>query len=123
MNWPNRLTIFRIVLVPVFITAVLYHRLNLAFGIFLVAAVTDALDGYLARALNERTKLGAVLDPLADKLLIGSAFVCFSLVTGLPEYLKMPVYVPIVVISRDVFILLGAAIVYLVSGEIQSLPG
>jgi len=122
MNWANRITILRIILVPVFITAVLYHRLDVAFGVFVTATITDALDGYIARTRKEKTQLGAIMDPVADKLLIGSAFICFSLVTGLPEHLTMPVYVPIIVISRDVFILLGAVIIYLLNGKVEVRP-
>ena len=122
MNWANRLTIFRILLVPLFITAILYHRLDLAFVIFVVAAITDGLDGYIARAFDQKTKLGAMLDPLADKMLIGSAFLCFSLVSGLPEYLKMPIYVPMIVISRDVIILLGIVVIYVTNGDVDFKP-
>ncbi|NQT33029.1 MAG: CDP-alcohol phosphatidyltransferase family protein [Candidatus Omnitrophica bacterium] len=122
MNWPNRLTISRIILVPVFITAIMYHELNIAFGIFLIAALTDALDGYIARTRRQKTRFGKIMDPIADKMLIGSAFICFSLVTGLPDHIKMPVYVPIIVISRDVFILLGALIMYLLTGSINVRP-
>ena len=122
MNWANRLTILRIILVPIFITAVLYHRLDIAFLIFVLATVTDALDGYIARMRKEKTRFGAMMDPIADKMLIGSAFISFSLVAGLPAYLKMPVYVPMIVISRDVIILMGAAIVYLLTGSIKVKP-
>ena len=122
MNLANRLTILRIMLVPVFITAVMYHRLEAAFLIFLIAAATDGLDGYLARSRNEKTRFGAIMDPIADKLLLGSAFICFSLVSGLPAHLKMPVYVPIVIISRDFLILLGAVIIHLLTGGIEVKP-
>ncbi|MDD5634951.1 MAG: CDP-alcohol phosphatidyltransferase family protein [Candidatus Omnitrophica bacterium] len=122
MNWPNRLTICRIVLVPVFILSVIYCKLHIAFFVFLLAAATDALDGYFARAYNQKTKLGAILDPIADKLLVGSAFICFSLVDTLPGHIKIPVYVPIIVISRDVLILIGAATIYLLAGEIKVHP-
>ncbi len=122
MNWANRITICRIILVPIFITSVLYHRLNIAFAVFLLAVITDALDGYIARTRREKTKFGAIMDPIADKMLIGSAFISFSLVSGLPDYIKMPVYVPIIVISRDVIILMGAAIIYLVTGDLNIKP-
>jgi len=122
MNWPNRLTVLRIILVPVFILTVFYGRLNIALAVFVIAMLTDALDGYLARVRGEKTQLGAIIDPIADKMLINSAFICFSLVSGLPGYLKMPVYVPIVVISRDVIILLGAVIIYLLAGKIEIKP-
>lgn len=122
MNWANRITICRIILIPVFITAVLYHNLNLALLIFIIATITDALDGYIARVRNEKTRLGAILDPLADKMLIGSAYISLSIVSGLPEYLSMPIYVPMIIISRDVIILLGAMIWYLMAGKIDVKP-
>lgn len=122
MNCANRLTILRIILTPVFIMAVLYKRLDIALIIFAAAAVTDGLDGYIARTRKEKTKFGAIMDPIADKMLIGSAFVSFSLVKDLPIYLKMPVYVPIIIISRDVIILLGAVIIYLLAGDLKIKP-
>ncbi|MFQ5952364.1 MAG: CDP-alcohol phosphatidyltransferase family protein [Candidatus Omnitrophota bacterium] len=122
MNWANRLTILRIILVPVFIAAILYHRLYLALAIFVLAAITDGLDGYIARVRKERTQLGRILDPVADKMLILSGFVSLSLVAGLPDYLKMPIYVPIIVISRDVIILLGAVVIYLLTERLEIKP-
>ncbi len=122
MNWANRLTIIRIILAPVFITAVLYHRLDIAIVVFLIAAATDGLDGYIARVRKEKTRFGAIMDPIADKLLIDSAFISLSLVAGLPEYLKMPVYVPMIVVSRDVIILLGAVSIYLLTGDLKVRP-
>lgn len=122
MNWANRLTICRIILVPVFIAAVLYHNLSAALIIFIIAAVTDGLDGYIARTRKEKTNFGTIMDPVADKMLIGSAYICFSLVRGLPDYLKMPVYVPIIVISRDVIILLGVFILHILAGKIKIKP-
>ncbi len=122
MNWANRLTITRILLVPVFITTVLYHRLDIALVVFALATVTDALDGYVARTFKEKTRLGAVMDPIADKMLIDSAFISFSMVSGLPAHLKMPIYVPMVIVSRDVIILLGVAIIYLLTGGVEIKP-
>jgi len=122
MNWANRLTILRILLVPVFIMAILYNKLNMALVIFIIASATDALDGYIARSRNEKTRFGAFMDPLADKLLVGSAFISFSVVTGLPEYIKMPIYVPLIVISRDVIILIGVMVIYLLVGKIDIKP-
>jgi cardiolipin synthase len=123
MNWANRMTVLRIILVPVFILTILYFRLDLALIVLFIASITDALDGYIARTRKIKTKLGAILDPIADKMLIGSAFISFSLVSGLPAYLKMPVYVPIVIISRDVIILIGAALIYLLNdGDLNIKP-
>ncbi|MBD3378888.1 MAG: CDP-diacylglycerol--glycerol-3-phosphate 3-phosphatidyltransferase [Candidatus Omnitrophica bacterium] len=122
MNWANRLTILRIILAPVFISAVLYGKYGLALAVFLFAAVTDGLDGYIARSRDQKTVLGTILDPIADKLLIGSAYISFCIVSGVPEYLRLPAYVPIIVISRDVFILLGAVIIYMLKGGIDVKP-
>jgi len=122
MNWANRLTILRIILVPVFIGTVLYNRLNFALLIFIAATITDALDGYIARARHEKTKFGTIMDPIADKMLLGSAFVSFSLVKILPEYLQMPIYMPVVIIARDVIILLGVIAIYLLTGKLDVKP-
>ena len=117
MNWANSLTILRVILVPVFIIAILYTKLNIALVIFVVASITDCLDGYVARTFEQKTRLGAIMDPLADKLLVGSAFICFSIVKDLPVYLKIPVYVPIIIISRDVIILLGVMCLFMLSKQ------
>jgi len=109
-------------LVPVFIGALLYNKLSVALLIFIIATITDALDGYIARARNEKTKFGAIMDPIADKMLLGSAFVCFSIVKILPIHLQMPIYVPIVIISRDVIILLGVVAIHLLTGKIDIKP-
>ncbi|MDD3088632.1 MAG: CDP-alcohol phosphatidyltransferase family protein [Candidatus Omnitrophica bacterium] len=122
MNWPNRLTVLRILLVPVFITAIVYRRLVFAAVVFLIASITDALDGYLARVLDQRTEFGAMADPLADKLLLNSAFLSFSLVAGLPDHLRMPIYVPIVVISRDAIIMIGVFAITHFNGKVEGRP-
>ena len=122
MNWANRLTIFRIILVPVFITAIFYNKLIFALIVFCVAALTDAADGYIARRRNEKTSFGAIIDPIADKFLIGAAFISLSLVSTLPDYIRIPVYVPIIIISRDVIILMGIMMLYLTVGQIEIKP-
>ncbi|MBF0252691.1 MAG: CDP-alcohol phosphatidyltransferase family protein [Candidatus Omnitrophica bacterium] len=122
MNWPNRLTLLRIVLVPIFVALVLYGNLFMAFIVFIVASLTDALDGYLARTFDQKTVFGSVMDPVADKLLLNSAYICFSVVGGLPAYLDMPIYVPVTIIGRDLIILIGIAGIYLVSGSIKIKP-
>jgi cardiolipin synthase len=122
MNWPNKITISRIILIPCFIMAVLYDRLNMALFIFILAAGSDALDGYLARVLGEKTQFGAIIDPIADKLLINSAFICFSLVQEIPTYLRMPIYVSLIIISRDVLIFMGAFVIYLLNGKMEVRP-
>jgi len=107
MNLPNFLTLTRILLVPFFVTAVVYRHFSYAIGIFFVAGVTDGLDGLLARSLHQKTKLGAILDPLADKLLLTSAYVTLGTLHLIPFWL------PVVVVSRDVIIALGMLVIVL----------
>ena len=103
MNIPNSLTILRILLIPVYVGLLIYERFNGAMIVLLVAGVTDALDGTIARAANQRTRLGAFLDPLADKLPLTSGFVTLSAIHLIPSW------VTILVVSRDAMLLLGTA--------------
>ena len=122
MNLANKITIARILLVPFFIAFIIYSKLDLALIIFLIAVISDAVDGYIARACRQKTKLGAMLDPIADKILIISAFVCLILIKDLPYAIIFPPYVLIIVISRDAIILLGAVIIYMLKGDIDIKP-
>ena len=98
MNIPNSLTIFRIILIPVF---VFFMLIRIPYGdlvaaiIFVIAALTDSLDGYLARKWKQITKLGVILDPLADKLLITAALI------SLVELGRIPGWIAIVIIGRS----------------------
>lgn len=105
INVPNILTIFRILLVPVFVNFILDDRLSAALVVFMIAGVTDALDGFIARAFSQRTELGANLDPLADKILLVTAFVVLAF-KGL-----IPVWLCSLVILRDMIIF--AVVLYL----------
>ena len=78
MGLANWLTIVRILLIPVFVTLLVYNRVLLAFTTFVLAGLTDMLDGYIARTRGTKTRLGAFLDPLADKLLLTAAFVTLT---------------------------------------------
>ena len=122
LNLANKITIVRIVLIPFFIAAIIYARLEIALGIFILAVISDAADGFIARALKQKTVLGTILDPIADKLLLLSAYICLSLAGSIPPDLKLPAYVPIIVISRDVIIVLGSVIVYLVTSSLKVAP-
>jgi len=98
MNIPNKLTILRIILVPIFVVLMLTripYGGSLAAAIFVIAALTDSLDGYLARKWKQTTKLGAILDPLADKLLITAALI------SLVELGRIPGWIAIVIIGRE----------------------
>lgn len=112
----NRLTILRILMTPVFITLLLYRRTEYALGIFLLAGITDALDGFVARARGQKTQLGMVLDPLADKLLLTSAFVTLAFLRIIPRWFA------IVAVSRDVFLVGGSLLLYIFTGKIGIPP-
>ena len=117
---PNLLTVFRMVLIPVFVSLLFYQRFILALGIFVLAGVTDGLDGLLARRFNQKSQLGTILDPIADKLMLVTSFVVLSMRSvfpqPLPSHLPVPFWVTVAVISRDVFILVGAAAINIVTG-------
>ena len=103
-NIPNMLTILRILLTPVFIILLLRHLYWQALAVFAVAGLSDALDGFIARYFNQRTALGAYLDPVADKLLLASAYISLAVLAVIPAW------VSVIVIARDVIITLGIAI-------------
>ena len=121
----NLLTIARLLLVPVFVMAVYYQHFGWALGIFLAAAITDGLDGLAARVFNQKTELGAILDPMADKLLLVTAFIVLSL-HGFTFTAPLPFWVTVAAISRDVFIVLGALVINISTGFSNfrpSIPG
>ena len=111
----NQLTILRIVFVPVFIILLVYHEMGWALGTFVVAGITDVLDGLIARRFGQKTSIGAVLDPIADKLLMTSSIVILSL-PQMEFHNTIPRWLMIVAIFRDVFILLVSLIVVLMVG-------
>src|SRR3954454_12968385 len=117
---PNLLTVFRMVLIPVFVSLLFYQRFLLALGIFVLAGVTDGLDGLLARRFDQQSQLGTILDPIADKLMLVTAFIVLSMKgvfhPPLPKHLPIPFWVTVAVISRDVFIIVGAAAINIMTG-------
>ncbi|MCX5686231.1 MAG: CDP-alcohol phosphatidyltransferase family protein, partial [Candidatus Omnitrophica bacterium] len=122
MNLANKITIARIVSIPFFIASIVYSRLDIALLFFILAIISDGADGFIARALKQKTKLGTILDPLADKLLLISAYICLAVSRSIPADLRLPPYVPIIIISRDVMIVLGSIIVYVTKGDINVSP-
>ena len=117
---PNLLTVFRMVLIPVFVSLLFYQRFVLALIVFIAAGITDGLDGLLARRFNQKSQLGTILDPIADKLMLVTSFIVLSMKAvfpqPLPPHLPVPFWVTVAVISRDVFILVGAAAINIVTG-------
>src|SRR4051812_14357178 len=108
------------VLIPVFVSLLFYQKFLFALGVFVLAGVTDGLDGLLARRFDQKSQLGTILDPIADKLMLVTSFVVLSMRTvfpqPLPSHLPVPFWVTVAVISRDVFILVGAAAINIVTG-------
>lgn len=123
MTTANKVTIFRTLLIPFFVVEVLYyvregqelHRW-LALATFLFASICDGVDGYIARRFHQRSELGALLDPLADKLLLISGVVLLSLANE-PYLTRLPLWFTGIVIGRDVMLLLGLVVMYVTIGR------
>lgn len=109
MNLPNILTLIRILLIPVFVIFIINKSFLAALITFGIAGITDGMDGLIARLTHQRTELGSYLDPIADKLLLSSAFVTLAIIEILPSWLS------VIVITRDVIILIGFIILVLMN--------
>jgi cardiolipin synthase len=107
LNIPNTLTMMRIVLIPLFVTSVIYNRYDYALFLFIIAALTDMFDGLIARVKSQRTPFGSFLDPLADKFLLVTSFILFAIYDQIPKWLT------ITIISRDIIVVTGWVILYL----------
>lgn len=105
VNLPNILTLVRILLIPVFLFFVLNDILNWSILVFAAAGLTDLLDGFIAKRFNLRTELGANLDPVADKLLLSSAFIALAFKGYVPLWLCVPVLIYDVIILAAVLVL------------------
>lgn len=112
----NQVTLLRMLLIPAFVILVVYGHLGWALGVFVTAGITDALDGLIARRSGQYSSLGAWLDPMADKLLLVTAFVVLTL-PNLNLANRLPLWLTICIISRDVVIVLTVAIVNLAIGR------
>src|SRR5580658_159892 len=111
LNLPNFLTLCRLGLIPIFLSLLARHHYTYALYVFVAAAVTDGLDGTVARWFDSRTELGAFLDPFADKLMLLSAFVLLTINGDLPGYLLS------VVLIRDIVIVVGYLMISFFTGE------
>jgi len=132
MTTANKITVARILMIPAFVTMAIYYGESIqrhepeqwmrftAIIIFLVAAVSDGLDGYVARRYKQRSSLGVILDPIADKGLLLSGIITLSISNWSEtdaDYGKFPIWFPVLVITRDAVILVGAAILYFFIGN------
>jgi cardiolipin synthase len=116
MNIPNLITLLRIILVPIVVILLIQGSFLKALGVFFVAGLSDALDGFLARVMKQQTVLGAYLDPIADKALLASSFVTLSVLHIIPSWLT------VIVISRDFIILLGISVLSNMSISVEIRP-
>lgn len=126
MNFANKISTFRILSVPFFFAGLIYYSPErkylrfVALCIFLLGVISDAVDGYIARKTKQQSKAGLVLDPLGDKLLLMTAYICLALLANFS--LRFPLWVTLIVISRDIIILLGALVIYIVKQNIAIFP-
>jgi cardiolipin synthase (CMP-forming) len=107
---PNQITLLRLGFLPFFLILIFYEEYRWALLVLVFVALTDAIDGYLARTLHQKSALGAYLDPIADKLLLSSSFVVLSMSK------KIGWWVTILVLSRDVLLLVVAAVILIIQG-------
>ncbi len=116
MNLANYISLFRVAIIPAFVVLLLRHQHNLPFLLFSLAIITDGLDGMVARINKQKTKLGTILDPMADKLLLGSAYITLAILK------LIPLWVVVIVFSRDLVLFLGWLIIYLYTGMSRVVP-
>ncbi len=112
----NRLTVLRILMTPAITILLLYNYMAAAMVVFVLAGITDGLDGFVARRQGQRTALGMVLDPLADKLLLMSAVIALTMLQELPRWFT------IIIVSRDLMLIGGALILYIFVGKMAMPP-
>jgi CDP-diacylglycerol--glycerol-3-phosphate 3-phosphatidyltransferase len=137
MTTANKITVIRIMMIPVFVTLAIYYGESIqegnpqdwmrftAIAVFLLAALSDGLDGYVARRYNQRSSLGVILDPIADKGLLLSGIITLSISNWSqvdPHYGKFPAWFPVLVISRDVVIVTGSLLLHVLNGKVRIRP-
>src|SRR6202171_3513085 len=137
MTTANKITIVRILMIPVFVALAIYYEQSIQRGdplewqrfaaitVFLLAAASDGLDGYVARRYNQRSSLGMILDPIADKGLLLSGIITLSISNWSQvdaHYGKFPAWFPVLVITRDAVILIGSALLHVLNGTVRVRP-
>ena len=116
MNIPNLLTLLRILLTPLLVIFLIDKRYELAFLVFVAAGVTDGLDGFIARIMRQKTRIGAILDPIADKALLASSYITMAVTGIIPDWLA------VIVISRDIIIVFGVMVLLLFHSGVEICP-
>jgi cardiolipin synthase len=126
MTLPNRISILRLLLIPVCIAGIVLYRGEeqwprvMALAVYVIAALSDAVDGYIARRYNQSTKLGRVLDPLADKLLVNLTFIFLAVNPHFAT--QVPLWLPVFLVGRDAFITGGSFLIKRAYGEVEIRP-
>ena len=116
MTIPNLISAFRIILVPVFLVLIINDRFLDGLVVFVLAGISDGVDGMVARLFNQKSLLGSYLDPLADKCLLIAAFVCLAVMH------IIPIWLTVLVITRDILILLGSLVLFMKNGAYTVKP-
>lgn len=121
LTYANQLTLLRIVFIPFFVLLLIHEHAKAATLVFILAGITDGLDGLLARRMGQKTSLGAFLDPMADKLLVTAAFVTLT-IPSIRVALHIPIWLTITALSRDLLIALAVLIIHLSTGQTKFPP-
>ena len=131
MTTPNKITIARIMTIPVFVMMAIYYGRSVQAGaplewqrwtaaaLFVLAAASDGIDGYIARRYNQRSRLGVILDPIADKGLLLAGIITLSVSNWRFEF---PVWFPVLVIARDIIVVAGAITLHMLNGSVRVKP-
>jgi CDP-diacylglycerol--glycerol-3-phosphate 3-phosphatidyltransferase len=127
MTTANKITLFRILLVPVFVQVFLTYRESgadwmrwLCLSSFALASVLDGVDGFVARRFHQKSELGAVLDPLADKLLLVAGIILLSLPDN--RFERLPIWLPLIILTRDVLLVIGLGVIHYTCGRVAVRP-
>lgn len=121
LTYANQLTILRMIFIPCFVLLLIYGHPRSAMYVFILAGVTDGLDGLLARKFQQKTVLGSFLDPMADKLLLTLAFITLT-IPAVPAAFHIPIWLTVTSISRDLLIALAALVIHLQTGHTRFAP-
>lgn len=116
MNIPNFITLIRILLIPVLVIFLMEGRMGLALLTFVIASLSDALDGFIARLFKQKTHLGAFIDPIADKLLLTTSYITLAI------YSMVPGWLAVLVVSRDIIIITGIGVLMLNNKPLEIKP-
>ena len=128
MSLANKISLVRILLVPCIVASLLYYTPErdwlrwVAFGLFLAGVISDGVDGFVARSQRQQSQLGTLLDPLADKFLILGTLISLSTIRAIPEWMRLPGWFNLIIISRDVVLVAGTVVLFLLTGKLSVRP-